>query len=161
MRVFLLALLALLFVFLDQAKPAFHNYREKAEGIAYPVRLLVSKPIIWSRQAIASMTLQQDLIEDNERLRSKDIILQSQMHQLLELQSDNKQLSALLSSSTNVTGRVIVAQLLAVSLDPSLHQIIIDQGSRDEVYSGQPVFDAYQRMFWGQGAGGGDAVLND
>ena len=146
MRVFLLALLALLFVFLDQAKPAFHNYREKAEGIAYPVRLLVSKPIIWSRQAIASMTLQQDLIEDNERLRSKDIILQSQMHQLLELQSDNKQLSALLSSSTNVTGRVIVAQLLAVSLDPSLHQIIIDQGSRDEVYSGQPVFDAYGVM---------------
>ena len=68
------------------------------------------------------------------------------MHQLLELQSDNKQLAALLSSSTNITGRVIVAQLLAVSLDPSLHQIIIDKGSRDQVYAGQPVFDAYGVM---------------
>ena len=121
-------LLALLFIFLDQTNPTFHGYRAKAESMVYPVRLLVSKPIIWSRQAVASMTLQQDLIADNERLRSKDIILQSQMHQLLELQSDNKQLAALLSSSTNVTGRVIVAQLLAVSLDPSLHQIIIDKG---------------------------------
>lgn len=145
-RAFLLAVIALLFIFLDQTKLAFHAYREKAEVIVSPVRLLVSRPIIWSRQAFESITLQRYLIEENERLRSKNIMLQSQVHQLLELQRENKQLEALLSSSTNVTGRVVMAQLLAVSLDPSLHQLIIDKGSREEVYSGQPVLDAYGVM---------------
>lgn len=145
-RVFLLAVLALLCIFLDQKKPGFHVYREKAEVIVSPVRLLVSKPIIWSRQAFESITLQRYLIEENEQLRSKNMMLQSQVHQLLELQRENKQLKALLSSSSNVTGRVVMAQLLAVSLDPSLHQLIIDKGSREDVYSGQPVLDAYGVM---------------
>jgi rod shape-determining protein MreC len=142
----LLALVALLFIFLDQTKPAFHAYREKSEAIAYPIRLFVSTPIVWSRQAVESMTLQRHLIEENQQLRSQDIILQSQVHQLLELQRENKQLETLLRSSTNVTGRVVVAQLLAVSLDPSLHQLIIDKGSHDQVYAGQPVFDAFGVM---------------
>lgn len=146
LRVLLLAFLAFLFVFLDQTKPSFHEYREKAEGLVYPLRLLVSKPIAWSWQVFESMTLQRHLIEENEQLRSKEIILQSQLHQLFELQHENKQLEALLSSSTNVTGRVLVAQLLAVSLDPSLHQLIIDKGNQDQVYTGQPVFDAFGVM---------------
>ena len=39
-----------------------------------------------------------------------------------------------------------MAQLLAVDLDPTVQQIVLDKGRRNHVYRGQPVLDAYGVM---------------
>ncbi|PHQ80350.1 MAG: rod shape-determining protein MreC [Coxiella sp. (in: Bacteria)] len=146
LRVSVLAIIALLCVFLDHSGARFHAYRQQAEIVVHPMRLLVDKPIEWVYQATQDLTLQRDLIRENDQLRIKEIILQSQVQQLLELQRENNQLKALLSSSSGVTGRVKVANILAISMDPNLHQLILNKGHHDQVYSGQPVFDAFGVM---------------
>lgn len=146
LRVTLLIILSLICIFLDRRSPSFHQWRENTEIVVSPIRTMVDTPIDWIYQTLQGLTLQKNLVEENDRLRVKEIMLQSQVQQLLELQRENKQLKALLSSSNNVTGRVSVARLLAISLDPSLHQLILDKGSKQNVYIGQPVFDAYGVM---------------
>lgn len=145
-RAFILAMLALTCVLFDRNDALFHQWRESAERIVTPVRAVVNQPIEWIHQLIQGATLQKNLVEENDHLREQQIIMQSQMQSLLELQRENKQLNALLKSSANVTGRVKVAKLLAVSLDPSLQQFILNKGKADKVYIGQPVFDAYGVM---------------
>ena len=146
LRVSVLAVAALFCIFLDHSSARFHAYRQQAEIVVHPMRLFVDKPIEWVHQATQGLTLQRDLIRENDQLRIKEIILQSQVQQLLELQRENKQLKALLSSSSGVTGRVKVANILAISMDPNLHQLILNKGHHDQVYSGQPVFDAFGVM---------------
>ena len=116
------------------------------EVIVRPVQLLVAKPIEWAHQATQALSLQEDLVKENDTLRIKQIIMQSRMQQLLTLQHENKQLKGLLSATTHVTGRVKVAEILAISLDPALHQLVLNKGSQDQVYAGQPVFDAFGVM---------------
>lgn len=116
--------------------------RQQGELLVSPVRQLVNRPIQWVHQAAQALALQSDLVEENNRLRMKEILLQSKIQHMLELQRENRQLKALLQSPVNTTGRVEVAQLLAVSLDPSLHQLILNRGAHDHVFIGQPVLDA-------------------
>lgn len=146
LRVSLLILLSIVFIYLDHHNLRFHQFRASLEQTVSPVRNVVSKPIDWVYQMSQGLTLQKNLVEENDRLRIREILLQSQMQHLLELQRENKQLQSLLRSARNVTGRVSLAQLLAVSLDPNLHQLILDKGQDDQVYVGQPVFDAYGVM---------------
>jgi rod shape-determining protein MreC len=146
LRVSILVILSLICIFLDRNNAGFHQWREQAETAVTPIRTVVNKPIKWIYQISQGLTLQKNLVEENDHLRIKEIVLQSQMQKLLKLQGENKQLQALLSSSHNVTGRVSVAQLLAVSLDPALHQLILNKGLHQKVYIGQPVFDAYGVM---------------
>lgn len=132
----------MLCIFFDLSNARFHALRQRGEVLVAPVRQLVNQPIQWAHRAVQALSLQSELVEENNRLRMKEILLQSKIQHMLELQRENRQLKALLLSPVNTTGRVEVAQLLAVSLDPSLHQLILDRGEHDHVFIGQPVLDA-------------------
>ena len=64
------------------------------------------------------------------------------MQKLLALERENAQLRQLLQSTSQISGRVAVARLLAVALDPNLQQVVLNKGSNDQVYENQPVLDA-------------------
>ena len=98
------------------------------------------------RELTTNFKAQSQLIEDNARLRVQLMLLDSQLQKLLTLERENAQLRELLRSTSQATGKVIVARLLAVDLDPSLQQVIIDRGTQDKLYLGQPVLDAYGVM---------------
>jgi rod shape-determining protein MreC len=94
----------------------------------------------------ASVTTQRHLVHENEELRVREILLQSRLQKLLSLEEENAHLRQLLQSTAEVSGRVQVARLLAVSLDPNLQQVVLNKGSNDQVYQGQPVLDAFGVM---------------
>ena len=143
LRVFVLSFLALLVAYFDTTNVTFHQWRLQLEGVVAPIRWIVNTPIHWVHQTSEMVSLQQALIEENSHLRAKQVLLQSKIQAMLALQRENQQLKALLQSSAMKTGQVKMAQLLAVSLEPSLHQLILDHGQRDGVFVGQPVMDAY------------------
>ena len=58
------------------------------------------------------------------------------------MQVENQQLRALLESSKTIGERVLIAELLSVDLDPYKREIVINKGSREGVYAGQPIIDA-------------------
>ena len=136
--------LAITLVILDQKALCFQKVRSDLALIVLPLQYLVSIPIKTIYWITTNVTTQQQLVADNARLRSNELLLESKLQKLLALERENAQLRSLLKSSAQVEGvRTIVAQLLAVNLDPNFQQIIVDKGVRDYIYIGQPVLDAY------------------
>lgn len=128
---------------LDQKAIFFQKIRSDLSVVVLPIQYLVDVPIKTVHWIVSSVTSQQQLLADNARLRAHELLLQSKLQKLLALERENAQLRELLKSTSHVGGHVVVAQLLAVDVDPNLQQIIIDKGRRYRVYRGQPVLDAY------------------
>ena len=136
--------LAITLVILDQKALFFQKVRADLALIVLPLQYLVSVPIKTIYWITTNVTTQQQLVADNARLRSNELLLESKLQKLLTLERENAQLRSLLKSSAQTESvRTMVAQLLAVNLDPNLQQIIVDKGVRDYIYVGQPVLDAY------------------
>ena len=48
----------------------------------------------------------------------------------------------LLDSSRRVNKRVLISEIMSVDLAPFSHQIVLNKGSRNNIYIGQPIIDA-------------------
>jgi rod shape-determining protein MreC len=131
---------------LDQKAHFFKPIHTRLSVIVLPIQYLINTPINFVHRITDNVTRHQELLDDNARLRAHQFLLQAKLQKLLTLEKENQQLRTLLQSAPHVDGRFIVGQLLAVSLDPLLQQIVVDKGMRDKVYIGQPVLDAYGVM---------------
>jgi len=123
----------------------FHALREARailETTATPVYWLAELPlrgVEWVREHVATRAR---LFEENERLRQENLVLQGRSQQMASLQAENVRLRALLNSSAMLRDDVLVAELIGVSPDPERHQLILNKGSDDGVFLGQPLLDA-------------------
>jgi rod shape-determining protein MreC len=102
----------------------------------------------WQEKHIRS---RQRLLEDNDRLRRENLVLQGRSQQLASLQADNARLRALLNSTALLRDDVLVSEVIGVSPDPVRHQLVLDKGGGRGVYG--PGAHRCQRA---HGAGGGD-----
>ncbi len=128
---------------LDHQYTLLVDTRSVLNSVVSPIRYLVDAParmIFWVESRI---TYEHNLVVENTELRSDELVLRAELQRMMAIKKENDQLRALLSSSSHVAGRVLVAQLLAVDLAPFTRQVIINKGKRDSVYVGQPVLDAY------------------
>jgi rod shape-determining protein MreC len=82
------------------------------------------------------------LLEENDRLRRENLVLQGRSQQMASLQADNARLRALLNSTALLRDDVLVAELIGVSPDPVRHQLVLNKGERDGVFLGQPLIDS-------------------
>lgn len=128
---------------MDRHYLKFHTFRSKLTVLVLPLQMAVDFPIKKLNWLSTSVAAQQRLLEENARLRAHQLLLESKLQKLLELERENVQLRELLKSTPEVAGHVIVGQFLAVSLDPTSQQVVVDKGTRDNVYVGQPVLDAF------------------
>lgn len=125
---------------------SFAKVRSHLTVIVLPLQYLVDWPMQIVHWASMSFSAQQDLLEENARLRARQLLLQAKLQRLLALERENAQLRELLSSTSRLSGKAVVAQLLAVDVDPYMQQMVLDKGEHDGVFVGQPVLDAYGVM---------------
>lgn len=107
-----------------------------------PFHYLVNWPIKFSRYVMTSVSSNQALIEQNTNLQAQNVLLQAKLQKFIDLEKENKELRALLSSTSQFHERLLVAQVLDIQSEPYLSQIIIDKGLDDGVYINQAVIDA-------------------
>jgi rod shape-determining protein MreC len=88
----------------------------------------------------------QELEEENKLLRNKVRVQESRLQQMGALVADNLSLRQLMNSSEILQDRVLVAELIGVSPDPLVHKVVVDKGSNDGIYVGQPLLDAFGLM---------------
>lgn len=138
--------MSLVFIALDHRSETFHRWREQTEVVLVPLQDMVSGPIKLVHWIASNFSAHRQLITENAKLRTHEFLLESKLQKLLLLERENAQLKELLKSTARVEGQVRVAQLMAISLDPSLAQVVLNKGSRSHVYVGQPVLDAYGVM---------------
>jgi len=113
------------------------------DAFVAPLQYLVNTPIRNISTFSSSWTSRQSLLAENTTLRAQQLLLQAKLQKLMALESENSELRALLKSSPKLGNEhMAIAQLLAVSMDPLVSELILDKGLRDGVYEGQPVLDA-------------------
>ena len=142
-----------------------HHYLERARfglsAVAYPVQALVDSPGAawsWLDESFATRDrLSQENAELRERLRAADLRLM----RFAALEQENMRLRNMREATANIAERVMVAEILRVDLNPFRHRVILNKGSPDGVFKGQPILDA--RGVFGQithaGAFTSEAIL--
>lgn len=110
--------------------------------IVTPIQFLVDWPLEFIDWAQISMSSHQSLLTENTHLRAEQLLLKAQLQKFISLQSENQRLRALLQSSSQIDGQVVVTQILAVSANPYVRQIVLARGSHGGTFVGQPVLDA-------------------
>jgi rod shape-determining protein MreC len=143
----LLIILSVGLMVLDHRTDHVKNIRSGLAVLAYPLQYIVSVPSRMTGWASESLSSREALQEENEELRTQNQLLKSQLQKLTFIESENIHLRELLQSSKRVGERVLIGELLAVSLDPYKRQVVINKGTaNDELYEGQPILDAHGVM---------------
>jgi len=127
---------------LDHRQQFLGDIRSAISVLVYPIQALVSLPVSASGWLGENLSSRDNLVDESEKLRSQNIFLKAQMQKYISLEIENIRLRKLLDASERVNDRVLAAELLSVDLDPFSHQVVVNKGSRHEIYDGQPVLDA-------------------
>ena len=121
--------------YLDAAK-------SKLAILGYPILQLVYLPVQAGRWLGETFSERESLSARNRELERRWLLDQARLNRLPALESENRRLRELLDSSPKLGDRVLVAELLDVDLDPYSHRVVLNKGSIDGVYQGQPIADA-------------------
>ncbi len=135
-------LLVLVNIFTDWLNPV----RSQLNVIATPFYWITDVPqrmLTWGEDASASG---EDLLAENTALKQELLIHKRKLQTMASLAAENVRLRQLLNSAEMIQDRVLVAELIGVSPDPQRHTVVVNKGSNDGVYVGQPLLDAFGLM---------------
>ncbi len=143
LRLFFFMALAVASMFIDHRQQHLQEVRSSLSQALYPLQYLVNLPsrlANWSSEIFSSHT---QLLYENRQLKQQQLLLQAQLQKLEIIDSENARLRELLHASFKVGENVLIAEMLAVDMDPYRQQVLINKGSTDNAYEGQPLIDAH------------------
>ncbi|WP_373095186.1 rod shape-determining protein MreC [Zhongshania sp.] len=134
--------LALALILLGQRLDFMAPVRTQLSLVAAPFYWVVDVPSRMVSEFNDTLSSRRELMADNERLRAESLILNAKLQKYIELRAENVRLRELMNSAERLNDTVVVAEVVAVASDPNRHQLVVDKGSRDGAFVGQPVIDA-------------------
>jgi rod shape-determining protein MreC len=140
----MLAMIGLIFMSLYTAW--LTPLRQQLNFLVTPFYQLTDAPHRVSEWSAEVFTTQADLLAENEKLKGEVLIHQRKLQQMAALAAENVRLRQLLNATDMLQDKVLIAELMGVSPNPLSHTVVINRGSRDGVYEGQPVLDAFGLM---------------
>ena len=136
-------ILSFLLISIDHQQQHLSRVRSILTTLLQPLSYAVNTPIDILAGLSENAILHRNLVVQNRNLREENLLLRARNQRLDSLQKENKRLRELLDSSTTISADVVVADVIAIEQSPISKQIVIDKGSRENTYLGQPVVDAY------------------
>nr|VFJ53170.1 MAG: rod shape-determining protein MreC [Candidatus Kentron sp. FM]VFJ56921.1 MAG: rod shape-determining protein MreC [Candidatus Kentron sp. FM]VFK09166.1 MAG: rod shape-determining protein MreC [Candidatus Kentron sp. FM] len=115
--------------------------RNHLSTVVLPLRYAVDMPFrmfSWIRSNLTSRT---SLIAENDHLHRRHLLDQVKLGKLADLESENNRLRKLLGASEKVGEQVLIAELLAVDMDPFSRRVVLNKGTRDGVALGHSLID--------------------
>jgi rod shape-determining protein MreC len=126
----------------DHRQHHLEDFRALLSNLTAPLHYVANAPMLAGEWLHGQFSSRKELLAENDALRRQNLRLMAQQQKMLSLESENMRLRDLLDSSFKVGDRVLIAELMAVDLDPYRQQVVIDKGSVSGVYPGQAVLDA-------------------
>jgi rod shape-determining protein MreC len=131
----------------DQHWKVLGGVRSALVAAVTPIHWVADAPLFFFDGVNGFLNSKQNILDENKRLHLQVLALQQKAQKLLSVESENAHLRELLNAASIVNKEsVLVAELIGVDADPFSHEIIINKGSGDHIYVGQPVLDAYGLM---------------
>ena len=128
-------------MFLDHRLNTMQPVRSFLSTLVAPVQYLAVLPEEVLDRLVYLSTTRTTLREENKALKQELQELQMAVQRLNFLENENDRLRQLLDSEVRETSRRMAAEVVAVATDPFSHQVVINKGSANGVYEGQPVLD--------------------
>jgi rod shape-determining protein MreC len=132
---------ATLLLFLDHRLNTMQPVRSFLNTVVAPIQYLAVLPQQISDRVDYILTTRSELRLHNERLGNQLLELEMAVQRLNFIESENDRLRQLLGSDVRGATRRMVTEVVAVASDPFSHQVVINKGSSNGAYVGQPVLD--------------------
>jgi len=142
-RLMLFSMLAVGIMLLDHQGQHLRKIRSVLSVVTYPLIAMAAVPARLGGWISGTFTSEEEIRQHYETLQENHRILQARLQKYEALDAENRRLRSLLGSANRVADRAAVAELIEVSTEPFTRTIVIGKGSRDSVFLGQPVLDAY------------------
>ena len=141
-----LALLSMVMMLADSRFDYLSSVRFYASYLVTPLHWLSDTPRAISDSVNNNMQSRSYLIGESQNLKGQLLQQQYQLQKLGHLEAENRRLNELLNASTIVEERTVNAELTGESPDPFTKRVLINKGSNEDVFVGQPVLDAFGLM---------------
>ncbi len=110
---------------------------------------LATRPLVWISEIPTHLSglseyfqSRKRLMEENTRLRSRQLQLEAQLQRYAALRAENLRTRKLLDASKKLIDNVALVDIMAANQDPYRQQISLNKGEKDGVYRGQALVDA-------------------
>jgi rod shape-determining protein MreC len=127
---------------LDRRDEHLVRVREALSVVVYPVRVVVDLPSRTWVKARDTFAARNELVAENQQFRRGRLETEARLQRLAALEAENARLRELLDSTARIGNRALVAEILAVDLDPYRQRFDLNRGLVDGVYVGQALIDA-------------------
>jgi len=138
----ILILVSVIVMTVDHKQGHLKFVRSTLSTLVYPIQVAVNLPVEAGRWMLRSFATRRQILAENERLRGEQNLINSKLQRYEILEAENMRLRELLGSTIDFKEKVLIAELLAVEMEPDRHLVEINKGTREGVYEGQVVVDA-------------------
>ena len=136
-----LVLLSVFLIFIDHVADWLDEPRAAMTIAVTPVFVVADLPNRSARSLSEMLSSRGDLRRRITELEGEITLLRVKTGKMAALTAENNRLRDLLGSAAKLQDTAIVAELIGVNPDPEEQEVIIDKGSVDKVFAGQPVLD--------------------
>ena len=105
-------------MFLDHRFGYLDSIRSALLTVIYPIQYVVNIPVKLVSFVNEYVITHQSLVKENDRLKQEHLLLNSKLQRFAVLEAENNRLRQLFESSLRLSERVLIAELMAVDLQP-------------------------------------------
>jgi rod shape-determining protein MreC len=134
--------LASLMLLAMEQRGALTSLRAPLAFISHPLQKAMDSPFSLARNLAPWLTAQNDLKDENQRLKEEVLALKAKELRFDALEQENIRLRGLLETSFKVGDQVLIAEPLSITLDPLEHIVTVNKGTRFGVFVSQAVLDS-------------------
>lgn len=139
LRLFLAVVVAIGVIIADSRMGAFSQIRTYMDTAVSPFYFLANEPRQFLDSVSETLASRQQLEQENKALQRELMLKNSELLMLGQFKQENARLRELLGSPLRQDEQKMVTQVISTGTDPYTDQVVIDKGSVNGVYEGQPV----------------------
>ncbi len=143
LKALVLCALSVALMVIDYRQNQLQVIRAALSTAVYPLQLLVHSPISALENLSNTFASHQALLRENAQLHAAAQTDAIRLLRLASAERENDRLRALLNAAPRISERVAMADVLHVELDSLRQSVLINRGTRDQIYKGQAVLDPY------------------
>ncbi|WP_145514437.1 rod shape-determining protein MreC [Yersinia massiliensis] len=139
LRLFFAVLAAIILVIADSRLGTFVKVRTYMDTAVSPFYFLANGPRKVLDNVSETLATREQLELENRALRQELLLKNTDLQLLGQFKQENNRLRELLGSPLRQDEQKMVTQVMSSGTDPYSDQVVIDKGSNNGVYEGQPV----------------------
>ena len=139
LRLFLAVIVAIGIIVADSRVGSFTQIRNYMDTAVSPFYFLANGPRQILDSVAETLASRQQLEQENKALQRELFLKNSELLMLGQYRQENARLRELLGSPLRQDEQKMVTQVISTGTDPYTDQVVIDKGSVNGVYEGQPV----------------------